>query len=217
MPGTVFVTVGTTKFDALIQAVDTTEVANALVRKGYSKLVIQKGAGAYQVQTLLPAQAQSHQLSNGLQVQVFEFAPSLADYMKTADLIISHAGSGSIFEALRLRKPLIAVPNAILMDNHQAELAEHLAHLQHIVSATPDTLAYTLQNLAVDNLKSYESGNAEGIIRHIDRIMSQSTRSHLPVLTVACLLALCVVAVLFAALTLFRKQSMPSNFARTDV
>ena len=103
MPGTVFVTVGTTKFDALIQAVDTTEVANALVRKGYSKLVIQKGAGAYQVQTLLPAQAQSHQLSNGLQVQVFEFAPSLADYMKTADLIISHAGSGSIFEALRLR------------------------------------------------------------------------------------------------------------------
>lgn len=33
------------------------------------------------------------------------------------------AGSGSIFEALRLRLPLVVVPNPLLMDNHQAELA----------------------------------------------------------------------------------------------
>lgn len=36
---------------------------------------------------------------------------------------IRDAGSGSIFEALRLRRPLVAVPNPALMDNHQEELA----------------------------------------------------------------------------------------------
>ena len=36
-----------------------------------------------------------------------------------ADLIISHAGAGSVFEAMALCKPVITVPNAILMHNHQ--------------------------------------------------------------------------------------------------
>lgn len=57
---------------------------------------------------------------HGLSVEYFDFAPSLAQHMESAALIISHAGSGSVFEALRLQKPLIAVPNPILMANHQA-------------------------------------------------------------------------------------------------
>ena len=36
-----------------------------------------------------------------------------------AALIISHAGSGSLFEALALGRPLLAVPNGLLMHNHQ--------------------------------------------------------------------------------------------------
>lgn len=39
--GTVFVTVGTTKFDALITAMDDPRVADALVAQGYGKLVMQ--------------------------------------------------------------------------------------------------------------------------------------------------------------------------------
>ena len=199
MPGTVFVTVGTTKFDALVQAVDTIEVADALVKQGYTALVIQKGAGRYQVQNLVPLGRQHHPHSNGLQVQVFEFAPSLADYMKQADLIISHAGSGSIFEALRLGKPLVAVPNAILMDNHQAELAEHLAHLKYIIAARPDTLVHTLQRLSVDGLQPYESGDAKGIISHIDTLVTEKTSSKVPFIAVACLVAVFFVIVLYAS------------------
>ena len=200
MPGTVFVTVGTTKFDALIQAVDTIEVADALVKQGYTALVIQKGAGRYQGQTLVPLGKQHHQHSNGLQVQVFEFAPSLADYMKQADLIISHAGSGSIFEALRLGKPLVAVPNAILMDNHQAELAEHLAHLKYIIAARPDTLVRTLQHLSIDGLNPYESGDATGIISHIDTLVAKRPSSKVPFIAVACLVAVLFVGVLYVSL-----------------
>ena len=39
-----------------------------------------------------------------LQVRWFDFVPSLQQQMQEADLIISHAGSGSLFEALHLRK-----------------------------------------------------------------------------------------------------------------
>ncbi|KAH7867415.1 hypothetical protein Vadar_033037 [Vaccinium darrowii] len=44
---TVFVTVGTTCFDALVQAFDTTEVKEELFRKGYTDLLNQMGRGSY--------------------------------------------------------------------------------------------------------------------------------------------------------------------------
>lgn len=43
----VFVTVGTTLFDALVRAVDTKEVKQELFRKGYTHLLIQMGRGFY--------------------------------------------------------------------------------------------------------------------------------------------------------------------------
>ena len=43
----VFVTVGTTSFDALIRTIDTPECKTAISRKGYSSLLIQMGRGSY--------------------------------------------------------------------------------------------------------------------------------------------------------------------------
>jgi beta-1,4-N-acetylglucosaminyltransferase len=167
----VFVTVGTTKFDALIKAMDRHEVANALTKKGYSKLIMQMGAAQYTPSVLFPDDKASGTLPNGLHVSYFQFAPSLADYMQQADLIISHAGSGSIFEALRLRKALIAVPNSILMHNHQAELAEHLQSLHYLFAATPDTLVDAIQRMDVSSLREYPKGDASGIVTAIDKLM----------------------------------------------
>lgn len=55
--------------------------------------------------------------------------------MSDAALVISHAGSGSIFESLTAGKALIVVPNPLLMDNHQAELGNHLRGMGVLVSA----------------------------------------------------------------------------------
>jgi UDP-N-acetylglucosamine transferase subunit ALG13 len=57
---------------------------------------------------------------------------------------LTAAGSGSIFETLTLKKPLIVVPNPILMDNHQVELADHLAKLRHCVRSQNILLHYQL-------------------------------------------------------------------------
>jgi len=80
------------------------------------------GAGAYRPQRLLPPDAPGRAgvAAGGLRVSWFEFAPSLAERIAAADLVISHAGAGSVFEALSAGKALVAVPNAALMANHQA-------------------------------------------------------------------------------------------------
>ena len=44
---TVFVTVGTTLFDALVRVVDSLEVKQELLKRGYTNLVIQMGRGSY--------------------------------------------------------------------------------------------------------------------------------------------------------------------------
>ena len=43
------------------------------------------------------------------------------------------SGSGSILDALRISVPLIVVPNAELLDNHQVELAEALVEQEYVV------------------------------------------------------------------------------------
>jgi hypothetical protein len=58
-----------------------------------------------------------------------------------------HAGSGSIFETLTARKPLIVVPNPLLMDNHQAELGDHLAAMNALVRGCGEEGCGTRQHL----------------------------------------------------------------------
>jgi beta-1,4-N-acetylglucosaminyltransferase len=126
---TVLVTVGTTKFDALTRAADSLSLAQLLASQGYTKLILQVGSS----ETFLPS-ALVQTADEFVEVEVFpnftvswfRYAPTLKDIMGEAGLVISHAGAGSIFESLQAGKRLIAVPNGDLMDNHQADLCDHL-------------------------------------------------------------------------------------------
>uniref|UniRef100_K3Z1D9 Glycosyl transferase family 28 C-terminal domain-containing protein n=1 Tax=Setaria italica TaxID=4555 RepID=K3Z1D9_SETIT len=93
---TVFVTVGTTCFDALVMAVDSPEVKKALLQKGYTDLLIQMGRGTY-----VPSKVSGDAT---LQVDHFTFSPSIADNMRTASLVISHAGTYGVFLWWQIRK-----------------------------------------------------------------------------------------------------------------
>ena len=83
----VFVTVGTTEFDRLLETLDTGDFLQFLVRSKCKKLVIQHGRGVYEVSYLVDACKDA-----GISVEVFRFSSSLTVYMQNADLIISHAG-----------------------------------------------------------------------------------------------------------------------------
>lgn len=159
----VFVTVGTTCFDALVRAVDTEQVKQKLYARGYTHLLIQMGRGTYN-----PTEYHGE---DGLVVEYFSFSSSIADHLKSASLVISHAGSGSIFETLRLGKPLIVVVNEDLMDNHQIELAEELAERKHLYCARPQTLHQTIESMNLDSLIPYTQGDAKPVARLINRFL----------------------------------------------
>jgi UDP-N-acetylglucosamine transferase subunit ALG13 len=57
----------------------------------------------------------------------------LALIMNEASLVITHCGAGSTFEALSKGIPVLAVPNPMLMDNHQQELANTLSRGGYLV------------------------------------------------------------------------------------
>uniref|UniRef100_A0A8C2U0F1 UDP-N-acetylglucosamine transferase subunit ALG13 n=1 Tax=Coturnix japonica TaxID=93934 RepID=A0A8C2U0F1_COTJA len=79
----VFVTVGTTSFDELIAAVSSPAAEQVLRSRGCRQLVLQIGRGAMQP---------SPQHGPTFVREVFRFKESLAEELRSADLVISHAG-----------------------------------------------------------------------------------------------------------------------------
>lgn len=158
----VFVTVGTTHFDALIQAVVDEGTLEALRHKGYSKVTLQIGHGKF-----TPPEGQ-HQ---GVALSHFRLKPSVAEDFAAADFVVSHAGAGSCLEALQAGKPLVAVVNNTLMNNHQIELAEELANNGYCFFCYPETLQETIAKLDLSQLKLYSPGQPRLLAEYLDSVI----------------------------------------------
>jgi len=210
------------------RAVDTPEFAEALIECGYTRLVVQKGAGEYAPTRLAQGQGARLRVELSLagsggrvgggfcpcssrrasfthhslcasvkptkQHRTFDFVPSLASLLSDAALVVSHAGSGSVFEALSSssspsppqggggrepRRPaLVVVANPLLMDNHQAELAEHLAREGVAACAEPggESLAAAVRAVANAPLRPYARGDPSGIVARIDWLAGRQRR-----------------------------------------
>jgi beta-1,4-N-acetylglucosaminyltransferase len=162
--GRVFATVGTTSFDALVEALDSPSVLDALASAGHASLTIQVGRGAYRP-------SRGARSRPGFAVDHFDFRPSLDEAMRGASLVISHAGAGSIFEALALRVPLLVVVNETLMDNHQVELAKELERRGYLRWCVPETLEEAVRAFDASELVPYEPGDPRELARAIDELL----------------------------------------------
>src|SRR4051794_7327968 len=96
----IFVTVGTTDFDDLVERMD--DLAPALDEE----VICQIGIGRY-----IPRHC-----------QYFRFAASLDDCLRPARLVVSHGGLGTVMEVVRLGKPLVGVSNPDRRDLHQDDI-----------------------------------------------------------------------------------------------
>ncbi|WPK23417.1 hypothetical protein PUMCH_000657 [Australozyma saopauloensis] len=67
-----------------------------------------------------------------LKIEAFGFSDDINGHIRRADLVVSHGGTGSIMDALRLKKPLLVVTNDLLMEDHQKEIAGQLEHEGHL-------------------------------------------------------------------------------------
>src|ERR1700677_4084344 len=86
----VLVTVGSTRFDALVETALSQPVLNALSQKGYSDIVVQ--CGNSRVDELGTTDVEGIVHKYGLDVKVWRFKPSLDEEYNAADLVIGHAG-----------------------------------------------------------------------------------------------------------------------------
>jgi beta-1,4-N-acetylglucosaminyltransferase len=134
-----FVTVGTTRFDEMVSAILNPEFLDILIHKGYDRLVMQVGSSVMPDITFLQRVGAEYEF-NGLQISIYTFKGSLESDLKEADLVISHAGAGSILETIDQKKPCIVCVNESLMDNHQRELANKLSEMGVIAKSTPRSL-----------------------------------------------------------------------------
>lgn len=88
-----FITVGSTKFDALVQAIFSQPVLAALRLKGYTTLIIQCGKSVVDVNSSTTAVGDTITLrKEGIDIEMWSFKPSLEGEYDRADLVISHAG-----------------------------------------------------------------------------------------------------------------------------
>ena len=109
---TILVTVGSTDFDGLVRAMD--DLAPEL----RDEVVMQIGAGAYE-----PCHASAW----------FRYAPSLEGYYDRADVVVSHGGLGTVMEALRKGKKLVAASNPDRYDTHQDDILGTLAEAGYLI------------------------------------------------------------------------------------
>ncbi|TFK43002.1 glycosyltransferase family 1 protein [Crucibulum laeve] len=169
-----FVTVGSTKFDALVNSVFSEAVILSLSQRGYTKLVVQCGNSTFEFADFV-ANGESQVLEKeGVEVEYWKFKPSLQEEFDKADLVISHAGSGTILDVLRLPKPLIVVPNPTLLDNHQEELATSLGDLGHLKATTAvlcRDLAKTIETFDVSTIVPFPPFDGSKFARIVDEEM----------------------------------------------
>ncbi|CAH02797.1 N-acetylglucosaminyldiphosphodolichol N-acetylglucosaminyltransferase catalytic subunit ALG13 [Kluyveromyces lactis] len=146
MNNTVLVTCGATvSFPRLVETVLDRSVTEKLKVLGYGRIVIQYGRGfsdtflqlvekhlglftekkSCGIKVLDKIENLKVISVDGIEICGFEFSHDIEKLIaNNIDLVISHAGTGSILDSLRVGKKLIVVVNDTLMDNHQQLIAD---------------------------------------------------------------------------------------------
>lgn len=96
------------------------------------------------------------------------------ELIEKADLIITHGGAGSIFDALQLQKKVIALPRLLRynehVDDHQRELVEKLYKDGYIIGEK--TLAESFRLIEAFSFKIYHSKQKQ-MIEQIQKYINE--------------------------------------------
>ncbi|EJS43768.1 YGL047W [Saccharomyces arboricola H-6] len=177
---TIFVTCGATiPFPKLISSVLSDVFCQELIQYGFVRLIIQFGKdygpafenlvqehGGKREYKNIPIEelgcgeaARQYSLMDGkLEVIGFEYSTKVQSIIQNlSNLVISHAGTGSILDSLRLNRPLVVCVNDSLMDNHQQQIADKFVKLGYVWSCAPSvtSLIASLRASQTEKLKPF--------------------------------------------------------------
>jgi beta-1,4-N-acetylglucosaminyltransferase len=133
----VLVSVGTYKFDELIKKID-----DIAFDQKY-EFTCQIGQGSY-----VPKNCES-----------FSFSNNFAEKVDKSDVIITHAGAGTVYSLLENKKNLIVVPNTDRVDKHQLEIAQFVSDNKYCLSC-------------------FEVNDIESFLRQVDRFIAHEKASY---------------------------------------
>jgi UDP-N-acetylglucosamine transferase subunit ALG13 len=151
-----FLSVGTTKFDELINNAATEEFTIGILQLGFESLLIQHGSSplplkwshdCYMDTEKKAVVRKGDTLIKKIDCECYSYKPSLATDLKNCDVLICSGGAGTILEAMELGKIIVVVPNCTLQDNHQLEIVEELESSELIVSLKRPSGALNVQEL----------------------------------------------------------------------
>lgn len=172
-----FVTVGSTKFERLINRILDEDILALLKKFNFKKLILQIGNGIHQDENLnfpIDFKQEKQFFKLGLEITAYRYKSSIRNDLLSADLVISHAGSGSIIESLEANKFLIVVCNQDLMDNHQFELAEKMYELGFLLYTTCSFLEDKIEEIHKPNfsIQKYQPGNPSLFANYLNKLFA---------------------------------------------
>ncbi|KAJ3336573.1 N-acetylglucosaminyldiphosphodolichol N-acetylglucosaminyltransferase catalytic subunit alg13 [Gonapodya sp. JEL0774] len=186
LPDNIFVTVGTTRFDDLAQSLlaspdslSSPPVIALLAKRGVKAIRFQYGNSTLpHLSSLNRAQRGSKDdsmtvsgLISGILFEAYQFKPTTQEDVNWAGMIISHAGSGSMLDALQNAKPLVVVVNNTLADNHQRELALAVAKEGQCIATEPSRLLDTLSTFDPTSLEPFGASSPSIFASIVDDLM----------------------------------------------
>ncbi|GAA5936485.1 N-acetylglucosaminyldiphosphodolichol N-acetylglucosaminyltransferase catalytic subunit ALG13 [Sporobolomyces koalae] len=159
MTQSALLTVGSTEYTALVEAFLSPNLISYLASAfGITSVYAQIGNSALPTGFVIGSQRMDN-----VRLEVTRFASDLEQRVGCCDLVVSHAGAGSILSFLRpssaptQSRQLILVPNDTLMDSHQSDLADEMETKGWAkVCRDPRTLSQTLAELAATQTERQE-------------------------------------------------------------
>lgn len=178
MPTLLVCTGATITFSSLISYILTPEFLSSLPPIGIKTLILQYGnevkTGSSVSKDLYERLTQDYEVTKDgftykdLKVIAFGYSDNIGKWINEADVIVSHAGTGSMLDCLQQGKPLIVVVNTELMDNHQLDVADAFVGLNYCKKDVLEGLLNSVQSLLKKNdLTRFEGSlgrEIEGVI-----------------------------------------------------
>ena len=149
----ILVTLGTQKFqfDRLLQAIDRLIIDGTIKEE----VIVQAGSSTYTSKNFKSFRS---------------FSPEeMKKRQEAASLIITHGGTGSIIEPLKMKKKVIAVPRLAKygehVDDHQIEIVDELAEAGYIIGIKEmKDLKMAIKEVCVFTFKNYENNGQNELI-----------------------------------------------------
>lgn len=157
----IFVTLGThdKPFTRLLKKIDE-EIIKGNIKE---KVIVQAGFTKYKSDNM----------------EIFDLVPmdTFEEYMKKADLIITHGGVGSIMSSLKLNKKVIAVARLCkyheVVNDHQIQIIENFDDAGYIIGVTDmNDLDKALKKVKNFKPKKYKS-NTNNMIKLVSSLIDK--------------------------------------------